>query len=491
LRLIANTYQGNCKFGAKCALAHILPDGRRVNRPPLTTGPSHLTIGGRVNPEIYHNQGSALHNSLLHANLQNQSLYSSQNLFSAPEDFPPLNGSPSLGGLSPHPDSKYGSPREDGRWPLSPLAGSHRGLSILDAPLPPSLDSNDISYFARHGPIAASVPSKFGMDSPPSSLPPQSDALKSLYASAYDDSRGRTVSQGQSPPNGSEEYFGSRTMHSQRVSRQKVFSSSVPRQFAPEDWDTGFNFEDDTNPVGRQDFFRQSERSIRFARPDDEASVSNIVSIGGLGSPGEGSSKVGSPNTSTPSRFGPLFTRQKREDETSNPLSILGHVGSPLRMTTSHLGTSPGVRAISRPTSGDSSPYFSSPPRNSVSISAITQQLQRSHIQRTESDKGESGGHYSPGHYTASKLMNNSSSRGLSRALSSSSIGGRGNVTSIDEEKDEFVFSMDEDDSKRLSGDRWGSGRRSPAVGAIGGERRSGLANESKGDVSQLSFVGR
>lgn len=60
--------QGNCKFGAKCALAHILPDGRRVNRPHgggMGMGGSHLNLGGRVNPQAYVNQDSALTNSVL------------------------------------------------------------------------------------------------------------------------------------------------------------------------------------------------------------------------------------------------------------------------------------------------------------------------------------------------------------------------------------------------------------------------------------------
>jgi hypothetical protein len=382
--------------------------------------------------------------------------------------------------------------------PLSPLASSNRGLSILDAPLPASLDSNDISYFARHGPIAASVPSKFGMESPPSSLPPTSDAVKSLYASAYDDSRGKTVSQGHSPPAGSEDSFSGRALHSQRLVRPKVFSSSVPRPTTQmEYWDSGFTFEEDFIPAGlHQELLSPQERSRIASKNDEDTPTSHRISFSGLGTPVESSSKVSSPITSSPSRFSPLFARHRKDEELSSTLSNLGHVGSPLRTTSTQLGSSPNIRTASRPTSGDVSPYFASPPRPSVSISGISQQLQRTRLSRGESSNSEGN---LPS-YASSKLLGNAASHGLSRALSSSSINNR-NVTSIDEEKDEFVFSMDEvDENKRNSGERWAyhlqtsqpNGRKSPSggVGAIGGERRSGLAHESKVSEPDAIYFG-
>src|SRR5690349_2218117 len=96
-------------------------------------------------PEYNNHRASALHNSLLQANM-----------------LPPNGAYPLEGYQLPITDQKayeqalynsgivdplYGSPREDH---MSPLASSHRTLGPLDAALPASLDSNGISYYARH-----------------------------------------------------------------------------------------------------------------------------------------------------------------------------------------------------------------------------------------------------------------------------------------------------------------------------------------------------
>ena len=68
-----------------------------------------------------------------------------------------------------HPGSAYGSPREDemqNRFGLGLSPVPSKGLSVLDAPLPASFDSNGVSWIARNGPVAASVPTKFGLESP-------------------------------------------------------------------------------------------------------------------------------------------------------------------------------------------------------------------------------------------------------------------------------------------------------------------------------------
>src|SRR5690348_15241008 len=88
--------KGNCKFGPKCANAHILPDGRRVNYSKGGMGGGHLNIGGRLNTDLYHpqNAGSAMTNSFIRANAVPPSPYGQQySLFANQDDnFPPLGG---------------------------------------------------------------------------------------------------------------------------------------------------------------------------------------------------------------------------------------------------------------------------------------------------------------------------------------------------------------------------------------------------------------
>jgi hypothetical protein len=449
----------------------------------MSFGSSHLNIGGRVNPEHYNNQGSALHKSLVQANMipNAQQPYPVYGL----DEFSSLKGQPSIDAIK-NVDSAdqfnsgwAGSPLNDPRLPISPLATSlQRGMNIRDVPLPASLDSNDISWFARHGPVAASVPSKFGMDSPPQSLPynaaPTSGALKSLYDSAYGKDEQRI---GHSPPTGPDEGYGQRIMHSQRISRPKMMSASVPRQGANNDWDADFAFEEDFLPGSLHDLLTPQEKMRRLSRTEDDVNMAGRrLSFGGNGTPGDGSSKVGSPTTSSPSRFGPLFTRYKREEDMTsqnNPVQNtgLGHVGSPLRNSSLHAGASPNLRAVSRPKSGDVSPYFASPPRQSSisGLGGLSQQLQRTRL--TRNDSNESSGMYQNTNSLAQKLSNNG--RMGDRSLSAQSLGSSGrNVTSIDEAKeDEFVFSMEEEEesSKRNSGGwNYPVGGRSPGFSGLG-----------------------
>ncbi|KAI9751841.1 MAG: hypothetical protein M4579_005864 [Chaenotheca gracillima] len=463
--------KGNCKYGQGCLLAHVLPDGRRVNRPHVAPGGSQLNIGGRVNPESYHNQGSALANSLMQAQLVTGP-YGSQYQYPPQEEYSPVQGPGSRSfdkiptidtSFSSHPGSKYGSPREEGRLPLSPAI---KGLSALDAPLPASFDSNGISWIARNGPVAASVPSKFGLDSlPPSFKDGQSDALKHLHDSAFGNDTRSKAGQATSPPSVSGDYMGQRIMHSQRNSKPKIMSASLPRAGPTgEDWDE-FAFEEDFIPNSLHELLTPQEKKRRFSRNAADEDNSSRLSTSGVGTPGEASSKAGSPATSSPSRFGPLFTRYKKEEESPAPTSSVGHVGSPLRNSTLEAG-SPNQRAPRRPTSGDVSPYFASPPRQS-SMSMISQQLQRA---RLSSGAGDSGLH--PG--SSARPLNGR----LDRAVSSSSISNGRFVSSIDEEQSE-VFSMDEEaDGKRHSGG-WGypvGGRSSPHFGPIGGGRSTSSA---------------
>ncbi|KAI9707093.1 MAG: hypothetical protein M1836_000053 [Candelina mexicana] len=467
--------KGNCKFGAKCALAHILPDGRRVNRPNGAMGGGHLNLGGRVNPQTYHNQDSALASSLLTQQASmGPSSFGHQYRRSGQDEYAITQGPSSAvyinlptidtGFTSSYSDPKYGSPRDDMRQPLSPPT---KGLSALDAPLPSSFDSQGISWIARHGAVAASVPSKFGLDSLPSSLPqkagPPSDALSNLHDSAFGEvPRSSLTNNASSPPPGSEDYSGQRIMHSQRVSKAKMLSASLPRIGGMEDWDDNFAFEEEFLPESLQELLTPQEKMRRFSRTEEDGATQR-QSLSGFGTPGETSSKVGSPATSSPSRFGALFSRQHRKEEenTTYPNTGFGHVGSPLRNSSLHPGASPSLRAVSRSTSGDVSPYLASPPRQS-SMSMISQQLQRTRLSKQELDSG-SGLH--PG---VARYPSGSTNGRLDRALSSSSIGnGR-----IDEEQGDFVFSMEEEDdgksSKRYSGGwNYPVGGRSPRLSSV------------------------
>ncbi|MCJ1388971.1 hypothetical protein MMC18_001823 [Xylographa bjoerkii] len=465
--------KGNCKFGPKCALLHILPNGQVVNRPNRSMG-AHLNLGGRVDPMAYHHQESVLGNSLLAQQANGlPSPFGHQYpmadldpaLMTSMPPQPYENAQPLDIRNAVHPDSKYGSPRDDSRMPLSPVMH----LSTLDAPLPASFDSQGISYMARHGPVAASVPSKFGLESPPSSLPKKSllssDALRNLHDSAFGgDNRLRTPNFGSSPSGPTEQYTGQRTMHSQRIARPKMLSASLPRPGASDDWDNDILFggEEDYLPSNLTHLLNADEKTRRFSgREQDPAALREGLSE--HGTPAENSSNVGSPSTASPSRFTALFTKQKRDEE-SNGLSnsTFGHVGSPLRNSSLHLGTSPSFRAISRSTSGDLPLHVASPPRQGAMFT-LSQQLQRTRLARNDSNDGSSSLHP-----ISARQISNPASR-LDRAVSSSSI----NKDRIDEE--ECVFSLDEEE---YNGNRpngiWGqsNGTKSPNLGPIGGGRQ-------------------
>ena len=344
--------------------------------------------------------------------------------------------------------------------------------------MPASFDSQGISYMARHGPVAASVPSKFGLESPPSSLPQKamipSDSVRNVPESAYNkDLRSKVPNMGSSPIGSGDEGPGQRIMHSQRVTKPKMMSASLPRVRANDEWDDQFMFggEEDFLPTSLHDLLTPQEKMRRLSRTENEAS-SHREQLSGIGSPAEPSSKFGSPSGASPSRYGALFARQKRDEEShSAHNSAFGHVGSPLRNTSLQPGSSPGLRATSNPTaSGDVLPYFASPPRQS-SMSALSQQL--SHT-RLASRNDHAGSNEPTKGLHPSSARHWSSSNGRSdRHFSSSSFG----TNRIDEEQGEGVFSMEEEEehsNKRYSGG-WhsvSSGERpSPRLGPIGGGR--------------------
>lgn len=479
--------------------------------------PGHLNLGGRINPDSYHGQGSALTSSFARAQGVPPPFGQPYGSFTTPEDgFVPMVGRqqgidiniPTIDtSYASHPGSNYGSPRDEmaDRFSLglSPVAA--KGLSVLDAPLPASFDSNGVSWIARHGPVASSVPTKFGIDSPSSSVGAvkPSDALKNLHSSAFgDDTKDRFNGLASSPP--SEEYFGSRTMHSQRLAKPKIMSASLPKG---QDWGEAFTFEEDLLPESLNDLMTPLEKARRGSRAAyDESKPSrgffddSRSSYSGAGTPSNDTpTKYGSPGNSSPSRWGPYFQKNhKEEDEKISRASAFGHVGSPLRNSLLQEGANPSSRPIARPnTSGDASPYLASPPRQS-SMSIISQQLQRTRLGRADLNGSESNLLSSSApRTTPTPIGSGRSAFAADRQPSSSSVGGSGRFTTpIDEEQVDFVFNMegmdDDEKSQKRSSGPWNitGGNKSPSLGAVGGGRTTS-SNKTNGNGLDGMFGGR
>jgi hypothetical protein len=478
-----------------------MPNGHVVNRNNVVGGAGPF---GRMN--IPHHQEPVPNSSLLSMHMAPaQPNYS----YAAPDEYaqrPQYDMIPSIDTtFSSHPGSNYGSPpNENGRIPMSPV---QKGLSVMDVQLPASFDSQGISHIARYGPIASSVPVKFLAQSPPSSFQGDSSTLRNLHDSAFGEgSRGRAPALGSSPPESVEQPMGRGIMHSQLgVHRPKgMLSASVgARQpmAVNDEWDDlgpiG-QFEEDLLPSSLSDLLTPEQKIRRFSRDhgdNDGNSLSHRGSMSRLGaSPTTSDIRIGSPNaaTSSPSRFQSLWGKRPTQDQGFESGSLpgasqFGHVGSPLRNSTLHPGASPSLRALPRPTSGDASPFFSSPPRQ-ASMSMISQQLQRTRLSSRASEEGGlNSTHIHPGvnRVTSTSSIGSSSGRlGMDRAVSSSSI----NRERIEEEQ-EGLFNMEEEDelmaknkdgasttsstsNKRLSGLSWGSGgKASPNLAPIGGHR--------------------
>ena len=472
--------KGGCKFGRKCALLHITPDGTVINRaPPFPPGPQFS--GGQQQPGAFTQPPAP---GLL--SMQAQSLEQRPN-GEVPHDFDNYQYSPRNGYDVPQIDMsyasvspQYGSPPQDSRFAGSPPG---QGLSVLDAPLPNSFDSNGISMAARNGPFAASVPSRFGVESsPPSSLPRKSQlgntALRDLHNSAFGDRGMDGVLAGSSPPSGPDEplTFPKRSLHSDRLRapRQQMISASLGTKLPTqsfeysdgEDGDT--DREEDLLPASLRDLIPEGRtRRESRSRTEEENTPASFLAaqrrtISGQGTPQE--SKVGSPQSSSPSRFTNIFARSQsgRNDGRNYGFNF--------------------AASSSPRTNGDLSPTVSSPPRQ-ASMSVLTQELQRTKVDN-KLDAARSQAAAAVG--MTRTLSNGSTGRSsLDRALSSASVGRE----RIDEEQE--LFDMDEigDPSKTqpraianvgarfvgiwTSSKAFGSspGNGEPTYGAIGGHR--------------------
>jgi hypothetical protein len=402
------------------------------------------------------------------------------------------NGIPTID--SPYAHSNYGSPREDDLtrlgFGLSPVNG--KGLSVLDAPLPASFDSNGISNAARFpaAPWPSSVPSKFGLESPTSSLSNAKDSrtsetLKLLHTSAFGSSEHLTPT-ASSPPNSQsaigDEYFGKRAMHSSRYAKPRMLSSSMPKTSSVDrDWEAEFAFDDDNLPENYvpenlQELLTPAEKARRGSSSmRDEHAMEAL--------------KYGSPMGTSPSRWGSLFQRQKEEEDAARAArsagSVFGHVGSPLRKSTlaQEMGGDHRTSApIGRPSGGRSA---------SESMSVLSQQLQRSRLDDAISGAGSSPHlHPTTARVSSSSLAPIGKDRAMERHVSSgsisSSMAGRF-TTPIDEEDPAFVFSMEEEDEapsarmrKRISAGLSMGALGSYASAVAGKSSANGGSKESK-----------
>ena len=405
------------------------------------------------------------------------------------------NGLPTIDTTYSHSSSQYGSPREEDPTRLglglSPVAAT-KGLSVLDAPLPASFDSNGISNAARYpaGPWPSSVPSQFGLDSPSPSLAAvkdarTSEALKLLHHSAFggNDHLSTTVTGSSPPTQPAEEYFGKRQMHSSRYAKPKMLSSSAPRAIIgaiDRDWETEFPFlEEDYLPDNLKELLTPAEKARRGSRAADDdmnghhrgngASPGVIGGGSGAGTPNaDATSKFGSPLAGSPGRWGPIFHRQFEENEAKKHAAAasagaFGHVGSPLRNSSLSADIA-RMRNLDRPDTNNN---------NNEGISTLSQQLARTRI-----DGGNEG--ESPRlrpHMQASAKPSSNGRAAAERHVSSSSISSNTRYTTpIGEEDGEFVFSMDEDgDRDRDSTVR--AKKRSSGLSAGAGAWGSSYAN--------------
>lgn len=439
--------KGGCKFGRKCMLLHITPDGTVLNRPFPPAHPGMAFPG----PPPTHAFQQPPPPGLL--SLQAQGLEQRP-----PADMPrdydsyqygqPRNGydRPQIDMTYTSASPTYGSPPHDSRYTNSPPG---QGLSVLDAPLPNSFDSNGISMAARNSQHPASVPSRFGIESPPASFPRKSKlgntALRDLHSSAFGDRGMDGVLAGSSPPSGPDEplTFPKRSLHHERLRepRQQMISASLGTKFPTQsfeysdddDEDDHTDREEDLLPASLRDLIpsnRMRKESRSHTDTDENTPASFLASqrrtISGQRIP---QVVAGSPHSSTsPSRYTGTFMRSY-----SGRADGDGLVGSPLRNSSSYLTTSATPRA-----NGDLSPTVSSPPRQ-ASMSMLTKELQRTKIDHSsQQQQSASTGAAVGGSVSMARTGSNGSTgrKSLERALS-----GTGRER-IDEELD--LFDMDE-----------------------------------------------
>ncbi|KAA8566075.1 hypothetical protein EYC84_008679 [Monilinia fructicola] len=480
-----------------------------------TTG--HLNLGGRINPDPYHGQGSALTSSFARAQGIPPSPYGQPyGPFTTQEDgFVPIIGRqqsvdiniPTIDtSYASHAGSNYGSPRDDmmDRFGLglSPVAA--KGLSVMDVPLPASFDSNGVSWIARHGPVASSVPTKFGIDSPPSSVgaAKPSDALRNLHSSAFgDDTKDRFNGTASSPPS---EYYGKRTMHSHRMAKPKIMSASLPQE---QDWSEAFTFEEDLLPESLNDLMTPAEKARRGSRAAYDESKPTRGFYDEVRSTYSG---AGTPINDTPKNSALHRTRVHRDGaRTSNRNTRRKMRRFPEHqhsdMLAPHFGTlffmkeqvlAQDLLLVLTPLAMHLHIlhlHLVKLPCPSFHNSSSETRLARAESNGSEPSLLSS----SAARTTTTPIGSGRSAFSADRQASSNSIGGSGRFTTpIDEEQGDFVFNMegmdDDEKSQKKSSGAWniGGSSKSPSLGAVGGGRNNS-ANKTNGSGLDGMFGGR
>lgn len=367
----------------------------------------------------------------------------------------------------------YGSPREDSQFALSPP------VRAVDTAFPASFDDRAIPLHAREGQIAASAPKRFGFE--PLSVP--SATTSTITSNAFGNSSYLTAGNTQNPnrlsllgssPSAIEDAFPRRILHSDLRPQSGMYASSFQGPFLlapsppPEDSSDERSSEELTRvPGALDDLLTPREKVRRFSRPAaDTDGGFRPRSLSGFGSPGA-NSPVGSPSNASPSsRYGALFARRQRGEDTSNELgtsasgaSAFGHVGSPLRksslqadlLSTSNSKPSP----IARTRSGNEQSLFApslSPITRPSGLGMLSQQLRASRLSSglNASDDASNQDHLHP-NAGGLPTLHGLGSQKLDRTISSSSMG-RSVGDRIDEEEagtDDGVFEMDDEGKEK------------------------------------------
>lgn len=415
--------QGNCKFGAKCALAHYLPDGRRVNRADLDAGLAMAGRGygyaNRQEQTPFPPQDPSVGDPMLNQPTYGPDYFPSQGFPLMDPDETDANhdrynqyqGHSALdSGVNSPPTSQFGSPTNDYLFPKSPVENLR---TALNAPLPQSFDANGISHIAQYGPFGQSVPDKFGLRSPASSslsrqLGSPPDSIVNVRNANLGSNLRNASPLGLSPQN-TDESISQRIMHSQRPNKVRGLSASVPRSNLYHEWEDGLGLETELLPNSLHDeVLTPQEKMRRMSRPDQETNSKDYARA--LAIPSGSSSKVGSPPAGSPSRFSALWAeqREKKANDNTVPTNV-GPVGSPLRGS-----------------------WMSQ--ESSQQVSGISQAMARMQLNRT--DSGESNG----GRVHSSGLRH--SSAPIGRGISSPGLSSK----KIDEEVEGEFFPMDGDD---------------------------------------------
>ena len=408
--LVANNSQGNCKFGAKCALGHYMPDGHRVNKADLQpiNGPSSRKYPDN---QAYRAMEQNYHDPYMMTSA-NAGYYPDMSFFEDELDPNPDRYAPAFrnGNAYDHPvgsppTSQFGSPSNDVHSPPT-----RKWASALDAPMPASY-TGSIPNYAKVGHVSGSVPDKFGLGSPPLSMfsqslgsPPIKDNVirppSNLKSSAIGSSLAHTES------------IGERILHSQAYALKSrlPISSSVPVR----DLDAKFAMDDlAALPSGIQDEVLTTSEKMKLAsKPDLEPGIGFKDNSEGLAIPRRGSNTLGSPPTiaaGSPSRFRALFEEQQRGKSSAANIGV----GSPLRE--------------SWMLDGDSA-FYNRPP---VTMSGISAALSRVELNRTES--------------TESNNLRPSIRNSYARQMSSPGLSGK----RIDEEGDPATFFPMDDEGTR------------------------------------------